>query len=193
MTEKLYDVNAYLTEFDAAVVSCQVLKEGTERDVNSQLAVGEAARPDAPLWEVVLDRTAFYPEGGGQPCDFGVLGGARVTDVQEKGGIIFHLCSAPLEVGSCVHGTIDWDRRLMHMREHSGEHIISGIICHTHGYSNIGFHMGKDCVTIDFSGTADGRTDSGGGRPGEPEGTGEYRNSGGVSGQGDPCITGLPQ
>ena len=152
MTEKLYDVNAYLTEFDAAVVSCQVLKEGTERDVNGQLAVGEAARPDAPLWEVALDRTAFYPEGGGQPCDFGVLGGARVTDVQEKDGIIFHLCSAPLEVGSCVHGTIDWDRRLMHMREHSGEHIISGIICHTHGYSNIGFHMGKDCVTIDFSG-----------------------------------------
>ena len=152
MTEKLYDVNAYLTEFDAAVVSCQVLKESTERDVNGQLAVGEAARPDAPLWEVVLDRTAFYPEGGGQPCDFGVLGGARVTDVQEKDGIIFHLCSAPLEVGSCVHGTIDWDRRLMHMREHSGEHIISGIICHTHGYSNIGFHMGKDCVTIDFSG-----------------------------------------
>ena len=137
MTEKLYDVNAYLTEFDAAVVSCQVLKEGTERDVNGQLAVGEAARPDAPLWEVALDRTAFYPEGGGQPCDFGVLGGARVTDVQEKDGIIFHLCSAPLEVGSCVHGTIDWDRRLMHMREHSGEHIISGIICHTHGYSNI--------------------------------------------------------
>ena len=152
MTEKLYDGNAYLTEFDAAVVSCQVLKEGTERDVNGQPAVGEAARPDAPLWEVALDRTAFYPEGGGQPCDFGVLGGARVTDVQEKDGIIFHLCSAPLEVGSCVHGTIDWDRRLMHMREHSGEHIISGIICHTHGYSNIGFHMGKDCVTIDFSG-----------------------------------------
>ena len=90
MTEKLYDVNAYLTEFDAAVVSCQVLKEGTERDVNGQLAVGEAARPDAPLWEVALDRTAFYPEGGGQPCDFGVLGGARVTDVQEKDGIIFH-------------------------------------------------------------------------------------------------------
>ena len=152
MTEKLYDVNAYLTEFDAVVVSCQVLKEGTERDVNGQLAVGEAARPDAPLWEVALDRTAFYPEGGGQPCDFGVLGGARVTDVQEKDGIIFHLCSAPLEVGSCVHGTIDWDRRLMHMREHSGEHIISGIICHTHGYSNIGFPMGKDCVTTDFSG-----------------------------------------
>lgn len=91
----------------------------------------------------LLDRTAFYPEGGGQPCDFGVLGGARVTDVQEKDGIIFHLCSAPLSVGSCVHGTIDWDRRLMHMREHSGEHIISGIICHTHGYSNIGFQYGK--------------------------------------------------
>ena len=77
----------------------------------------------------------------------------------------------------------------MHMREHSGEHIISGIICHTHGYSNIGFHKGKDCVTIDFFGTADGRTDSGGGRPGEPEGTGEYRNSGGVSGQGETPAT----
>ncbi|MFR6366827.1 hypothetical protein [Gallintestinimicrobium sp.] len=97
MTEKLYDVNAYLTEFDAAVVSCQVLKEGTERDVNGQLAVGEAARPDAPLWEVALDRTAFYPEGGGQPCDFGVLGGARVTDVQEKGRHNFPFVQRPAE------------------------------------------------------------------------------------------------
>ena len=130
-TEKLFYKDPFLTEFTATVLDCQPGKNG---------------------YIVTLDRTAFYPEGGGQPCDFGVLGGARVTDVQEKDGIIFHLCSAPLEVGSCVHGTIDWDRRLMHMREHSGEHIISGIICHTHGYSNIGFHMGKDCVTIDFSG-----------------------------------------
>ena len=163
MTEKLYDANAYLTEFDATVVSCRAAdSEATAgkpcaddgATAGKQCADGGAAadQPCAPLWEVVLDKTAFYPEGGGQPCDFGVLGGSQVTDVQEKDGIIYHLCSAPLEVGSSVHGTIDWDRRLMHMREHSGEHIISGIICHTHGYSNIGFHMGKDCVTIDFSG-----------------------------------------
>ena len=68
MTEKLYDVNAYLTEFDAAVVSCQVLKEGTERDVNGQLAVGEAARPDAPLWEVALIEPPFIRRAAVSPA-----------------------------------------------------------------------------------------------------------------------------
>ena len=130
MTRRLYYEDAYLTEFEAQVAECRQSADG---------------------WEVFLDQTAFYPEGGGQPCDLGTLGNVSVTDVQEKDGRVCHLCSAPLEEGARVHGAIDWERRLTHMREHSGEHIISGIICKKHGCSNVGFHMGKDFVTIDFS------------------------------------------
>ena len=130
MTRRLYYEDAYLTEFEAQVAECRQSADG---------------------WEVFLDQTAFYPEGGGQPCDLGTLGDVSVTDVQEKDGRVCHLCSAPLEEGARVHGAIDWERRLTHMREHSGEHIISGIICKKHGCSNVGFHMGKDFVTIDFS------------------------------------------
>ncbi len=131
MTQRLYYEDAYLKEFDAQVISCAPVEKG---------------------YEVILDRTAFYPEGGGQPCDLGTLGGWKVEDVQEGRDVVRHICSGWLEPGARVHGKIDWGRRLTHMREHSGEHIISGIICKTHGYSNIGFHMGKECVTIDFSG-----------------------------------------
>lgn len=131
MTQRLYYEDAYRKEFDARVISCTPIENG---------------------YEVILDRTAFYPEGGGQPCDRGILGGWAVEDVQEGGEVVRHICSGCLAPGSRVHGKIDWNRRLTHMREHSGEHIISGIICKTHGYSNIGFHMGEEYVTIDFSG-----------------------------------------
>lgn len=131
MTQRLYDEDAYQKEFEAKVLRCTPLENG---------------------YEIILDRTAFYPEGGGQPCDQGTLGGVPVLDVQEGVQEVLHICNGPLEPGSRVYGRIDWTRRLTHMREHSGEHIISGIICRTHGYSNIGFHMGKDFVTIDFSG-----------------------------------------
>lgn len=131
MTQRLYEEDAYQKEFEAEVLRCTPLENG---------------------FEVILDRTAFYPEGGGQPCDLGALGGVRVLDVQERDGGVRHICEGALTPGSRVQGRIDWARRLTHMREHSGEHIISGIICRTHGCSNIGFHMGKECVTIDFSG-----------------------------------------
>ena len=103
-------------------------------------------------WEVTLDQTAFYPEGGGQPADEGTLGEAKVLDVKEGGEEVIHLCDRPLEPGSTVHGTLDWDRRFRFMQQHSGEHIFSGIVHRIFGYDNIGFHMGKDCVTVDFSG-----------------------------------------
>lgn len=142
MTRRLYYEDAYRKEFEAQVISCRKAEGG---------------------YEVILDQTAFYPEGGGQPCDLGILvcdawqeegadGQAAVLDVQEGGGDVLHLCDRPFQDGARVRGKIDWERRLTHMREHSGEHIISGIICKSHGYSNIGFHMGKDFVTIDFSG-----------------------------------------
>ena len=130
-TEKLYDLDSHLREFTAAVLSCQPGKHG---------------------YDVILDRTAFYPEGGGQPGDRGVLGGVTVTDTHEKGGDVVHYCAAPLEVGSTVTGTIDWNWRFDQMQHHSGEHILSGLICAAYGYDNVGFHMGHDAVTIDFSG-----------------------------------------
>ena len=130
MTEKLYYHDSFLTEFTAAVLSCEKGKDG---------------------WQVVLDRTAFYPEGGGQPADHGTLGDASVTDVREKEGIILHTCDKELAVGENVTGKIHWERRFDHMQQHSGEHMVSGIICARYGCDNVGFHLGKDVVTIDFN------------------------------------------
>ena len=131
MTKRLYYEDAYCREFNARVTDC---REGKRS------------------WEVTLDQTAFYPEGGGQPADEGTLGEAKVLDVKEGGEEVIHLCNRPLEPGSTVHGTLDWDRRFSFMQQHSGEHIFSGIVHRIFGYDNIGFHMGKDCVTVDFSG-----------------------------------------
>lgn len=136
-TRRLYYEDAYQKDFEAVVVRC----EKTEGN-----------------YSVVLDCTAFYPEGGGQPCDKGILQTLQdgqtvsVLDVWEKDREVWHLCDGKLKTGARVRGNIDWERRIGHMREHSGEHILSGIICQTHGYRNIGFHMGKDFVTVDFSG-----------------------------------------
>lgn len=130
-TKRLYDENSYIREFDARVLSCGEGKNG---------------------YEVVLDETAFFPEGGGQPADQGFLEDVRVTDVRDKKDYVLHICAQPLEPGSLVHGRIDWERRFLHMQQHSGEHIFSGLVHRLHGYDNIGFHMGKDFVTVDFSG-----------------------------------------
>lgn len=132
MTERIYDTNAYCKEFSAVVVSCEPGKKKT--------------------YEIILDRTAFYPEGGGQPGDMGVLGGVNVLDTREKNGEVVHMTDAPLTVGETVTGKLDWQRRFDHMQNHSGEHIVTGLIHRKYGYSNIGFHMGKDTVTIDFDG-----------------------------------------
>ena len=129
-TEKLYYLDPCLKTFTARVLTC-------ERAQNGCL--------------VTLDRTAFYPEGGGQPCDLGVLGGARVTDVQERDGVIFHTVDRPVEIGESVPGQIDWARRFDHMQQHSGEHIVSGMLCARFACDNVGFHMGTEAVTIDYN------------------------------------------
>lgn len=131
MTEKLFYQDGYMREFDARVISCEQTGE---------------------KYQVVLDRTAFFPEGGGQYADPGRLGGAEVLDVQEKDGIICHTVTAPLEAGTSVHGKIDWDIRFERMQQHTGEHIISGIIHKKFGYDNVGFHLGSDYCTMDFNG-----------------------------------------
>ena len=130
MTRKLYYENCHLTQFEARVESCEKTDRG---------------------YEIILDATAFYPEGGGQACDLGILGGAAVLDVQERGENVVHLCDAPLETGAVVEGKIDYDRRFDLMQQHTGEHIVSGIICGKYGYHNVGFHMGADKVVIDYN------------------------------------------
>ena len=128
--EKLYEANPYLTTFTARVESCVQGKRG---------------------FDVVLDQTAFYPEGGGQPYDTGILGGVPVLEVHEREGRVVHTCAQPLEAGSRVEGTIDWDRRFDLMQHHSGEHIISGLAHAKWGCDNVGFHMGSDVITIDLN------------------------------------------
>lgn len=129
-TEKLYYADPFLREFTAVVLSCQPGKEG---------------------FLVTLDRTAFYPEGGGQSADHGTLGTVAVTDVHEKDGVIFHTVEKAVEIGQTVTGVLDWQRRFDHMQQHSGEHILSGILCEMFHCDNVGFHMGADTVTIDYN------------------------------------------
>ena len=131
MTRKLYYEDCHLTSFEAKVESCTETARG---------------------FEIILDATAFYPEGGGQACDLGTLSGASVLDVQERGEEVVHLCGRPLETGAVVEGKIDYDRRFDLMQQHTGEHIVSGIIHRRYGYHNVGFHMGSEMIEIDFDG-----------------------------------------
>lgn len=130
MTKKLFDDGA-LMEFDAVVVSCEQVKKG---------------------YEVILDKTAFFPEGGGQPGDVGTLGTAKVTDTVEKNGEVIHKCDSALAVGESVHGKVDADIRLRRMQNHSGEHLLMGFIHEMLGYENVGFHLGSSEVTLDLNG-----------------------------------------
>lgn len=130
-TGRLYYENVYIKEFDAKVLKCREGENG---------------------YEIILDESAFYPEGGGQPCDIGSLGEAEVKDVQEKDGELIHYTDKALEEGDTVHGKINWERRFDLMQQHSGEHMVSGLVHEKYGYNNVGFHMGSDVITIDFSG-----------------------------------------
>ena len=129
MTEKRYYADAHLQQFTAKVVSCEKTDKG---------------------YAVILDATAFYPEGGGQACDLGRLNGIAVLDVKEQGEDVVHFCEQPLT--GIVEGCIDWSRRFDLMQQHTGEHIVSGIVSRRFGYHNVGFHMGADVITIDFDG-----------------------------------------
>ena len=129
-TIRLYFDDPYMKEFDAVVLNCI---------------------PDGKRYRIKLNRTAFYPEGGGQPCDLGRLGSEPVLDVQEENGIIYHTVAHSLTVTAPVVGRIDWARRFDHMQQHSGEHIVSGMLCKAYHCDNVGFHMGADVVTIDYN------------------------------------------
>ena len=131
-TEKLYDKDSYLQEFIATVISCEQKNDTTYR--------------------VVLDRTAFFPEGGGQTGDIGWLNDIAVTDTREKAGVIYHETNAPMEPGTQAAGKIDFAVRYDKMQQHTGEHILSGIVCATYGYNNVGFHLSTEITTLDFDG-----------------------------------------
>lgn len=130
-TKKLYYVNPHLSRFSARVLSCVQGAKG---------------------FEVILSETAFYPEGGGQAADTGTLGSVRVLDTRERGEHIIHLCDGPLTVGDSVEGIIDYELRFDRMQQHTGEHIVSGMINARYGFHNTGFHMGLTSTTIDFDG-----------------------------------------
>ena len=130
-TRKLYYVDCHMCRFSAKVLQCTETEKG---------------------FEVILDQTAFYPEGGGQAADTGSLGNVRVLDTRERGEAIVHLCSGPLTVGETAEGCIDYDLRFDRMQQHTGEHIVSGLIHARYGYHNTGFHMGTESTTIDFDG-----------------------------------------
>lgn len=131
MTEKLYYIDSYIKDFEATVISCD--------------ASGDS-------FKVVLDKTAFFPEGGGQKSDTGYIGTAEVSDVQEIDGIVYHYVNKEIESGSVCVCSINWDIRFRRMQNHSGEHIVSGIVHAIYGYDNVGFHMDDGYVTVDFSG-----------------------------------------
>lgn len=136
---RLYEENVKTKKFEATVLSCEEEKG---------------------KYKIILDATAFFPEGGGQPGDQGMLfpglvedeDGIRVLDTREKEGIIYHYTEKPIPEGTKLLGRLDWDKRLRNMQNHSGEHILSGLIYAKYGYHNVGFHMGSDMVTLDLDG-----------------------------------------
>lgn len=144
MTEKLYYEDSHMMTFAARVLECL---------------------PEGEMYRVQLDRTAFFPEGGGQYADTGLLEvcgvnsaqpsenrSSRVHDVQEVDGMIWHMADGPLNPGDTVRGTIDWQERFMKMQQHTGEHIVSGLVHARFGYDNVGFHLGNEDCTMDFNG-----------------------------------------
>lgn len=130
MTERLYD-NSKLTTFEATVTSCY---------------------PAGKYYELTLDRSAFFPEGGGQKGDVGLIDSVKVLDTYEKNGEVVHKCTAPIEAGMQVCGEVDADIRLRRMQNHSGEHLLMGLIHRKTGFENVGFHLGSDDVTLDLDG-----------------------------------------
>ncbi|MBQ1931591.1 MAG: alanyl-tRNA editing protein, partial [Lachnospiraceae bacterium] len=140
-TIPLFDQDGFIKEFTATVLDCQQVEDG---------------------WQILLDQTGFFPEGGGQTADTGTLyleGSAEestqmihVLDAQKEGDSIWHKTDAPISVGSQVTGVLDWKVRFSKMQHHSGEHIVSGLVNRHFGYNNVGFHLGNHVVTLDFDG-----------------------------------------
>lgn len=131
MTKRLYEENSYIKEFEAIVISC-------EKDEN--------------YYNVVLNQTAFFPEGGGQKADTGFIDGIEVSDVIIKGDEIIHKTLKPIETGKKVNARIDFEIRYKRMQNHTAEHIVAGLVHSEYGYANVGFHMSENSMRVDFDG-----------------------------------------
>ena len=133
-TVKLYYEDARQASFEATVQACEEAENG---------------------WDIILDRTAFYPEGGGQPSDQGTIDRWEVLDVQERDGVILHRLETPMLPGTKVSGRVDMARRFDYMQQHSADHILTGVIHRRYGFDNVGFHMGQESTFIDLDGMLD--------------------------------------
>ena len=134
---KLYETNGHIKDFEATVLSCNINSDGN--------------------YDVILDKTAFFPEGGGQSSDEGTIDGNRVLNLRLTDDLenVIHTIECQLSIGSKVFCQIDMDKRFSDMQNHTAEHIVSGIIHSLYGYDNIGFHMGENEITMDFNGILD--------------------------------------
>ena len=130
---KLFYENLNLTDFTATVISCEAMEDGKQ-------------------YRILLDATAFFPEEGGQSADKGTINDLPVLDVQIKDDLIYHYLEQPLEPGTSVTGHVDREQRFDFMQQHSGEHIVSGLVHNRFGYNNVGFHLSNNEVTLDFNG-----------------------------------------
>lgn len=131
MTKRLYYEDSFKEKFTATVLACDKIQD---------------------LYAIQLDQTAFFPGGGGQPSDYGTLNHQEVKGFIEEGKCFYHLVEEPIEMGQIVEGVIDFERRLDFMQQHSGEHVVSGVIDRLYGYANVGFHLSEETVTADFDG-----------------------------------------
>lgn len=138
MTYALYNTDCYCKEFDAKVISC-------EQDIKHE-----------GKYNIILDRTAFFPEQGGQDSDTGIIMAegihAQIFHTSINNDIITHHSDTYISTGTNVHGVIDWEKRYDRMQQHSGEHLMSGYINSKYGFDNVGFHLGDTEVTLDFNG-----------------------------------------
>ena len=142
-TIRLFDQDSFIKEFTAVVLSCEPVESAGNQEIK---------------YKIILDQTAFFPEGGGQSADTGWLQTSscfekvNVCDVQEEGDVIAHYTDAALKAGEMVQGVLNWKERFSKMQHHSGEHIVSGLVNKHFGYNNVGFHLGSQVVTLDFDG-----------------------------------------
>ncbi|MBE5886970.1 MAG: alanyl-tRNA editing protein [Lachnospiraceae bacterium] len=139
LTEVLYEDDAYAKECNAKVLECRKVlrKTGEQEDT---------------VYGIVLDRTVFFSEGGGQPADKGWINETEVLDVQKDENVILHYTKEPFDAGTDVVAKLDFAVRYERMQNHSGEHLFCGLIHKLYGYENVGFHMSKDSVTVDVNG-----------------------------------------
>ncbi|MBQ3773508.1 MAG: alanyl-tRNA editing protein, partial [Pseudobutyrivibrio sp.] len=133
-TEALYDQDAFARDFVGKVISCEEVK-----------------LEDKIAYKVVLDKTVFFPEQGGQTSDIGTLDEVQVIDVQIEDDVIYHYCLSGFLIGEEVHGVIDWEHRFNNMQQHTGEHIFTGLAHNTYGADNVGFHLSDNTVTLDLN------------------------------------------